>query len=90
MIHALHCFVQGRRAVSLRAAGGPQPIVGGLAGRALFMSAILLIGTQVAVTAVGSPDQLRFIYLVVLTWHSCVAGVMFGALILRFLKSDAA
>ena len=60
-----------------------------MTGGALFATGVLLIVTQAVVAAVGSADQLRFIYLVLLTWHSCVAGVMFGALILRFLKSDA-
>ena len=87
--HAFHCFVQAGRATPLRAAGEGPP-VGRVAARALFLGAILLIGTQVALAGFGNPDQLRFIYLVVLTWHSCVAGVMFGALILRFLQSDAA
>ena len=56
----------------------------------MFVGGILLIVTQVALTAFGDAGQLRFIYLVLLTWHSCVAGAMFGALILRFLETDAA
>ncbi len=88
--HAFHCFVQVRRSIPLRAAGEPHLPLGLSTARAPFLGAILLIGTQIAVAAFGNSDQLRFTYLVVLTWHSCVAGAMFGALILRILKSDAA
>ncbi len=84
--HAFHFFVQVRRTIPRRAAGEAYRLM----ARLLFGGAILLIGTQAAVAAVGDCDQLRFIYLVVLTWHSSVAAVMFGTLILRFLESDAA
>jgi hypothetical protein len=59
-------------------------------GWALFLGGILLIAAQVALSAFGDLEQLRFIYLLLLTWHSCVAGVMFGSLVLRFLGSGAA
>jgi hypothetical protein len=89
-IAAFSAIAAVRRIIPLRAAGGPPRPVSRSAGRALFLGGILLIGTQAALAAFGDSDQLRFIYLVVLTWHSCIAGVMFGALILRFLKNDAA
>jgi hypothetical protein len=88
--HAVPCFVQVRRIIPLRAAGEAHHPVHRSAGRALFLGAILLIVTQVALATFGSSEQLRFVYLVLLAWHSCVAGVMFGALILRFLENDAA
>jgi hypothetical protein len=88
--HSLHCFIQVRRSVPLRAAGETALPLRLSAGRALFLGAILLIGTQTGLAAFGNPEQLRFIYLVALTWHCCVAGAMFGSLILRFLKGDAA
>jgi hypothetical protein len=88
--HAFHCFVQARRAITLRAAGEEVYPVVRRVGRVLFIGAILLIGTQAAFVIFGNPEQLRFIYLAVLMWHSCVAGIMFGSLILRLLESDAA
>ena len=30
------------------------------------------------------------VYLVVLSWHACVAAIMFGVLILRAFEQDAA
>ena len=89
-IHSFHYFIQVRRIIPSRAVGQAISPVSPFAGGALFLGGILLIATQVALAAFGDSGQLRFIYLVALTWHSCVAGVMFGALILSFLKNDAA
>lgn len=89
-VHSFHYFIQVRRVVPATATGGAPRPVGRATGWTLFLGGILLIGAQVALAAYGDLDQLRFIYLLVLTWHSCVAGVMFGTLILRFLRSDAA
>lgn len=82
--HASHYVVHGRRIARL---GSVRPVGQG-AGWALFLGGLLVIGAQVALVVVGDSAQLRFIYLVGLTWHSCVAGVMFGALILRFLRDE--
>ena len=85
--HSLHYFVQMRRVMPLTTEGGlPRP-VNRSTGWILFVGGILLIGTQLAMVVFGGLDQLRFVYLLVLTWHSCVAGVMFGALILRLVRS---
>lgn len=66
-----------------RAAGeAPHPL-GRSVGPVLFFGGILLIGTQSAVAGFGDSDQLRFIHLAALMWHTCVAGVMFGARVLR-------
>ena len=89
-VHSLHYFIGARRLIPLRAAGESFSPLGTAAGSTLFLGGIVLIGTQTVLVAFGDPSQLRFIYLVLLTWHSCVAGAMFGALILRFLEADAA
>jgi hypothetical protein len=89
-MHSFHYFIGARRIIPLRATGEIPSSLSPSADRALFFGGILLIGTQIALAAFGDSDQLRFMYLVVLTWHSCVAGAMFGALVLQFLKSDAA
>jgi len=51
---------------------------------------VALIAVQLVVTAVGDLESLEFAYLLVLSWHACVASIMFGSLILREFKRDAA
>ncbi len=50
---------------------------------------IALIAAQLIVTAVGDLETLEFVYVVVLGWHTCVAAIMFGVLILRAFERDA-
>ncbi len=88
--HTLHYFVQLRRILSSRAAGAQISPLSRSAGGALFLGGILLIVAQVALAAFGDSAQLRFVYLLVLAWHASVAGVMFGALIFRYLSGDSA
>lgn len=88
-VHSFHYFIGARRIIPLRAAGETVNPLSPAAGGVLFVGGILLIGTQIVLSAFGDSDQLRFIYLVALTWHVCVAGAMFGALILLFFKGKA-
>ncbi len=87
-VHGCHYVVHGRRMARLSADGQRVQPVSQLAGWTLFLGGLLLIAAQVALVVFGDVAELRFIYLVGLTWHSCVAGLMFGALILRFLESE--
>ncbi len=89
-VHSLHYVIQTRRLGPLGAADDTLRPVSLRAGGALFVGGILLIAAQLALAAFGDAPQLRFVYLVALGWHACVAGVMFGALILRFVQSDEA
>ena len=89
-VHSLHYVVHASRLWRLGSAGQQLRPVSRPAGWVLFVGGLLLIGTQVGLAFFGGSGQLQFIYLVVLTWHSCVAGVMFGALILRSLGGNAA
>ncbi len=88
--HSFHYVIQLRRIGFSGGASETLHPVSRLAGGTMFLGGILLVATQVALVAFGDPRQLRFIYLVALTWHSCVAAVMFGSLILRSLRGNDA
>lgn len=89
-VHSIHYFIGARRVIPLRAAGETVNPLSSAAGGVLFLGGLSVIGTQTVLAVLGDPVQLRFVYLVALAWHSCVAGGMFGALILRFLEGNAA
>ena len=82
--HSFHYFIGARRLRTGRETINPMRTWGGLI---LFLGGMVVILTQAALAAFGGLDSIRFIYLVSLTWHSCVAGAMFGALILLFLEA---
>ncbi len=85
--HSFHYVLGARRIIPLRAAGENANPLSTASGTVLFLGGLLVIAAQVAFAVFGGLDSLRFIYLVSLTWHSCVAGAMFGALILLFLEA---
>ncbi len=89
-VHSLHYVVQARRVLShTEPSEAPRP-VSRSTGWVLFLGGILLIAAQIVFAIRGDLEWLRFVYLLVLTWHTCVAGVMFGGLVLRSLRSGAA
>ncbi len=89
-VHALHYIIGTKQLAPLRSAGVDLNPLGPSIGGILFVGGILLIGTQVGLSIFGDSAWLRFVYLVGLAWHSCVAGAMFGVLVLRSLRSDTA
>ena len=90
MTHVGHCFLAANRGRSLAL---QQPA--GVASETrryfpLMWGGIALIAIQLIATAVGDLETLEFVYLIVLGWHTCVAAIMFGVLILRAFERDVA
>ena len=51
--------------------------------RPLEMIGGILALTQIAVGLKGGPEILRLVYLVVLTWHTVIAAISFGGVIMK-------
>lgn len=90
LAHIAHSVLSVRRGRRLSAQAPAQ--AASLTRRyvALHWTGIGLIVAQLLVVAAGGLRSLQFVYLLVLGWHSCVAAIMFGSLILRAFESDPA
>jgi len=82
--HAALTIFRARRQLAQGAISTREPLLLPIA------IGILLILAQLAVLVFGDLDHLKFIYLLLLSWHAFCAAVLFVNLILRAFDRDAA
>lgn len=82
VVHVLHYGITGRKMLRSISAGRGDAI----RLRTVFaMGAVatILLVSQATAILFGTTAQLKFIYLVILLWHTAIAGAMFADLLTR-------
>ena len=82
VVHLVHFGMTGSKMVRAVRSGRPDAI----RKRDVYVLgtiASLLLLAQMGTVAFGYEDQMRFVYLLVLLWHTGIAMAMFGSLLVR-------
>ena len=80
--HAFHGILLFRR---VRRFGTPKPDI----PKSIVPIGLVVLGLQLASVIFGSIEQVRFVYLLALCWHTIAAATSFAGLLLSSLKQDA-